>query len=314
MEKKQIAKVAMVFTVILTIVMILLCGCGEADLTDKDESFVTDELHGKKYKIQDYWEKDTDSSNKALNRYLWKDFGSTVGVLDIVYVDDPELGDIEYNKEEYKYSEEKAKKFAKEEIGEDITDHSSIMYAGGSNFEIRVFFSLDVASREVSAYISKLEEKFNKTDDEYKSPQKIIEYYVDYSGGDYEGTVIDDADDLDIFAEIDTGIITGTKEVNAGDLEECKLKNKVKLKGGKENKITVIINGKDYTVSVLGEKQPEEEPKEDGDSSYKNGVKEEDVDLNHDGRLTSNEWKLYHDKVNGVSKKEREKRLNNKYR
>ena len=225
-------------------------------------------IHGMTYEIPVGWEMDTNISNDTYNYYTLKKNKEIIAVTTVSYKGDEDLsGAAGYNK--YGDSNQIPPK-VKENIP-DAEGRYQTVKADYSIFKVALYCNPEKVENS-DAYLSSLCDSFRTY--EYENPRRFLNVTVRYTGDTSEGVVLDKNNEgIEVAEVFNTGSKTGSKES-----DEWEVKKPVTLKAGETSRLTVIVDGKEYSVDITCSTKPEDS-KENKDSKDS----EEDTEKSDNG-------------------------------
>ena len=221
------------------------------------ESVHENSVHGMTYEIPDEWKIDDSVSDKDYQYYTYENNDKVVAVTLIEYKGEDDLsGKAAFDD----YTESRT---TPPEVLEIIPDAEGIyktINKDHSVFKVFVYCNPEMVDNQ-EEFLDDLCDSFRT--DEYENPRKAYMVIVKYNGDTEEGTVIDKFSSyIEVYEVYDTGSEKGTKAT------EWELKEPVTLKAGETSKLTVIVDGKEYSTDVICSTKPEDSKlNKDGEDS-----------------------------------------------
>lgn len=264
---------------IAIMVAIALPDLMKPDLMEHGEN-INASMHGIEYEVPKDWHcAQLLRTEGAYQYYTLSKDNKVIAAFEVAYLGDTDLsGDAQYddNTAEHKKSD-KAYADLPESAG-----YYQMVYADESAFEVTIYFN-EGAVKNGEQFLESVCQSFKTS--EYTNPRQLKNAEVEYTGFKDAETVIDEnSTNIHVYAEYDTGIGTGTKQVY-----DWTLKDPVTLKAGKTSTLTIILDGKEYSTEITCTTKAEEETNEDENDSNTDGSTGRHVDdsVSSEGLLSS---------------------------
>ena len=225
------------------------------------ESVNKNSVHGMTYEIPDEWKIDDSVSGKDYKYYTYENNDKIVAITLIEYKGEDDLsGNAAFDD----YTESRAVPPAVLEVIPDAEGIYRTINKDHSVFKVFVYCNPEMVNNP-EEFLDDLCDSFHT--DEYENPRKAYTVIVKYNGDTEEGTVIDKFSSyIEVTEVYDTGSEKGTKAA------EWELKEPVTLKAGETSKLTVIVDGKEYSTDIICSTKPEDsKEKNDGEDSEEAG-------------------------------------------
>ena len=240
-KKKSRKKLIILASILAAAVMMLAIALPDLLKPDlmKHAELMSFSVHGIEYEMPEDWQCSQEQhSNGAYQYFTLSKNDKIVAALEVAYMGDTDLnGDARYDDETATHS-------VSESAANDIPNaagYYDMVYADESAFEVTIY-SKEGSVKNQTEFLNLICSSFKTA--EYENPRRLIGVDVEYDGLTIAGTEVKE-DRVNVIAEYDTGIGTGSTRIT-----DWKLKEPVTLEAGKTSTITVVYDGKEYTVDV----------------------------------------------------------------